>query len=68
MKKKVKTFLTLTPTEFENLVFDLLISRGMVNVAWRTPGADGGRDIAQWTGRLFMASWPMLIHMKPITF
>jgi hypothetical protein len=35
----------LTPTEFENLTFDLLQARGFRNVVWRTPGADGGRDI-----------------------
>jgi hypothetical protein len=35
----------LTPGEFENLTFDLMIARGMKNVSWRTPGADGGRDI-----------------------
>lgn len=35
----------LSPTSFENLVFDLLVRRGLVNVSWRTPGADGGRDI-----------------------
>lgn len=40
--KKLKS---LTPLEFENLIFDLMIARGMRNVAWRTPGADGGRDI-----------------------
>ncbi|GAB3372167.1 restriction endonuclease [Massilia agri] len=32
-------------TEFENLTFDLMIAHGMRNVTWRTPGADGGRDI-----------------------
>lgn len=30
---------------FENLVYDLLVRRGLGNVKWRTPGADGGRDI-----------------------
>jgi hypothetical protein len=35
----------LSPTDFENLIYDLVILRGMVNVVWRTPGADGGRDI-----------------------
>lgn len=44
-KVRAKALGKLTPTAFENLVFDLLISRGMVNVVWRTPGADGGRDI-----------------------
>jgi hypothetical protein len=35
----------LTPLQFENLTFDLLIRAGWRNVVWRTPGADGGRDI-----------------------
>lgn len=35
----------LSPTQFENLTFDLMMLRGMSNVRWRTPGADGGRDI-----------------------
>lgn len=35
----------LSPTEFEHLIFDLMVARGMANVTWRTPGADGGRDI-----------------------
>ena len=38
------------PTEFEHLVFDMLSLRGLSNVDWRTPGADGGRDIeGLWT-------------------
>lgn len=39
----------LSPTEFENLVFDILQFRGFRNVVWRTPGADGGRDIEATT-------------------
>jgi len=35
----------LTSIVFENLIFDLVLLRGMLNVSWRTPGADGGRDI-----------------------
>jgi hypothetical protein len=35
----------LSPSEFENLVFDLLQSLGLKNAVWRTPGRDGGRDI-----------------------
>lgn len=35
----------ISPTQFENLIFDIMIAKGMCNVAWRTPGADGGRDI-----------------------
>ncbi|MBB3119662.1 restriction endonuclease [Pseudoduganella violacea] len=42
MKTKIKA---LSPTQFENLVFDTLHEKGMVNLIWRTPGADGGRDI-----------------------
>lgn len=42
---QARTLLDLSSTEFENLVFDLMVSRGMTNVRWRTPGADGGRDI-----------------------
>lgn len=42
----VPTTLTgLTPTQFENLVFDLMTAMGLKNVTWRTPGPDGGRDI-----------------------
>jgi len=35
----------LEPRDFENLAFDLLQSAGLRNMVWRTPGADGGRDI-----------------------
>lgn len=35
----------LSPTEFENLTYDLLVSSGLQSVVWRTPGADGGRDL-----------------------
>jgi hypothetical protein len=38
-------FPKLTPTQFENLAYDLLTWRGLKNAVWRTPGADGGRDI-----------------------
>lgn len=38
-------FHALSPSQFENLAYDLLTWRGMRNAAWRTPGADGGRDI-----------------------
>ena len=37
--------LSLSATEFENLVFDLVKSEGLRNCVWRTPGRDGGRDI-----------------------
>ena len=35
----------LSPTEFENVTYDSLRSVGLKNLIWRTPGADGGRDI-----------------------
>lgn len=35
----------LDPAEFENLIFDCVGAAGLKNVVWRTPGADGGRDI-----------------------
>jgi hypothetical protein len=35
----------LKPTAFENLSFDLVTAAGLQNAVWRTPGADGGRDI-----------------------
>lgn len=35
----------LTPTQFENLSFDLMQLLGLKNCIWRTPGRDGGRDI-----------------------
>ncbi len=35
----------LSPTEFENLTFDILIYSGLQNVVWRTPASDGGKDI-----------------------
>src|SRR5262249_14622123 len=35
----------LSPQTFEHLIYDLLVRRGFVNVTWRTPGADGGRDL-----------------------
>lgn len=44
-ERQIRRLQSLTPTEFENLIFDLMVSRGMTNVSWRTPGADGGRDI-----------------------
>ena len=35
----------LSPSEFENLTYDCLRACGLKNMVWRTPGADGGRDI-----------------------
>jgi hypothetical protein len=40
-----KELLKLKADEFESLVCDLLILHGLQNATWRTPGADGGRDI-----------------------
>lgn len=41
----MKTIDELTPTEFENLTFDLICATGFRSVVWRTPGSDRGRDI-----------------------
>ena len=41
----VKKLSDIDETDFENLVFDLMTAQGMLNVTWRTPGDDGGRDI-----------------------
>jgi hypothetical protein len=38
-------FAHLLPDQFENLTFDLLQAAGLKSLVWRTPGADGGRDI-----------------------
>lgn len=35
----------LEPQEFENLAYDILFLSGVQNLRWRTPGADGGRDL-----------------------
>ncbi|NBC33341.1 MAG: hypothetical protein GVY13_11755 [Alphaproteobacteria bacterium] len=35
----------LSADQFENLTYDILQSAGMRQLVWRTPGADGGRDI-----------------------
>ena len=43
------TLNTLTPNEFENLVFDLMQKLGLKNCVWRTPGRDVGRDLqGEW--------------------
>jgi hypothetical protein len=36
---------SLSPSEFENLTYDCARASGLKNLVWRTPGADGGRDI-----------------------
>jgi restriction endonuclease Mrr len=35
----------LQPEEFENLTYDILFLSGVQNLRWRTPSADGGRDL-----------------------
>lgn len=40
-----KTLKTMSSGSFENIIFDLAVVRGLSNATWRTPGADGGRDI-----------------------
>lgn len=41
----LRSFSDLSPTEFENFAFDVLNLSNVRNLTWRTPGADGGRDI-----------------------
>lgn len=38
-------FLRLSPTQFEELCFDLLMELGFKRLVWRQGGADSGRDI-----------------------
>ena len=40
-----RRLIDISPREFENLTFDLLTLMGLQRLVWRTPGADGGRDI-----------------------
>lgn len=53
----------LTPTEFENVVYDLVTYAGLRNAVWRTPGSDGGRDIegematTDFSGFVTVAKW-----------
>jgi len=35
----------LSATQFEHLIYDLLVLSGLRNGVWRTPGPDAGRDI-----------------------
>ena len=42
---QMNDLLSLNPTEFENLTFDLVSELGLLNGVWRTPGSDVGRDI-----------------------
>jgi hypothetical protein len=35
----------LQPEQFENLTYDVLLLSGVQNLRWRTPAADGGRDL-----------------------
>lgn len=41
----LQRILALAPDQFENLVYECARARGVKNIVWRTPGADGGRDI-----------------------
>lgn len=36
---------SLHPEQFENLTYDILLLSGVQNLRWRTPSADGGRDL-----------------------
>lgn len=55
--------LNLTPSQFENLTYDLLHEMGMQNLCWRTPGPDGGRDIEgvlsvrDFSGQISVQKW-----------
>lgn len=44
-KEEDVLFERLSPTEFEELCFDLLLRVGFQNLVWRRGGADQGRDI-----------------------
>src|SRR5258708_28477822 len=35
----------MEPEQFENLTYDILLLSGVQNLRWRTPSADGGRDL-----------------------
>ena len=41
----IESIMAMSPTSFENLVYDLASSAGLRNAVWRTPGSDEGRDI-----------------------
>src|SRR5438034_345678 len=41
----VKSLKRLHPEQFENLTYDILFLSGVQNLRWRTPSADGGRDL-----------------------
>lgn len=53
----------VTPTTFEHITYDVLVSAGLRNAVWRTPGADGGRDIegdfpaTDLSGALHLQRW-----------
>src|SRR5260221_963836 len=53
---------SLLPSEFENLMFDLLINSGLSNVAWRTPGADGGRDIEGYSRARDLSGYELILR------
>ena len=36
---------SLSPVQFENLIYDCVRAIGVRNLVWRTPGRDGGRDL-----------------------
>jgi hypothetical protein len=53
----------LSPVDFENLAYDLVFLSGAQNLRWRTPSADGGRDleaefrIADFSGEHVTQRW-----------
>jgi len=44
-KEEDVNFDRLSPDDFEELCFDLLLRMGYKNLVWRQGGADQGRDI-----------------------
>jgi hypothetical protein len=53
----------LHPEQFENLTYDILLLSGVQNLRWRTPSADGGRDLegevnsADFSGETVRQRW-----------
>lgn len=45
MGQLLQRITNLDPIDFEYLTYDLLTLKGLRNISWRTPGADGGRDL-----------------------
>jgi len=61
VERHLMDFAHLSPTDFENLTFDLLQAAGLKGLIWRTPGADGGRDIE---GTLSVSDFSNYYHQQ----